>query len=647
MPLEKDFYDLQVHSLQGQKIAGLKEKSLSAEQIFVEIPATSTIPEQYFSPIFFLETDGRDPVTAIVTPLWNIYRQKRIGYLVCVIHLGTVLMDLARTYQGAIAETQMEKYLTLIDQKGVGLEIPWQLLKSIQTDFTTLNDLSSLQLISNVHGGLPERHIGKHLCKNGREMFGQSFPLSSTGWTTLIELSAADAMQPIQILEGKLLGLVLVVTLSTVVLLFFPIQYLIRPLNELQRMAFRIKEGDFSARNQIQTQDEIGHLAKTFNLMAEAVEERTRNLEKTAADLKKRERELREEHHRLNTVVSSMQDGLILLDNTGRIILSNKAAEPIMQVLLGKADGLRVRKCDAHLEVQRDCIACLLHHNQANSCVLDVADRIYEVNSAILSDEDGRAGKVLVARDITERILMSERQMHQEQLAVLGKTAAVVAHEMNSPLAAISMYNQMMEAELPPDSPFREHVEVIKRNTLACQQIIKDLLSYARIPQPKIEEIDLHDILDHVIRFLQPFHKEKRFDITKIFQAPQTRFLGDATQMQQVFVNLLLNAIQALPQKEGKIEISTTNEGEDLIVDIFDNGSGIDPKLQPNIFEPFFTTKKQAGTGLGLSIARRIAVAHGGDVVLVESRPGSTHFRVKIPLKFKNGQLEHDTLPTL
>ncbi|RMD91489.1 MAG: hypothetical protein D6814_18165, partial [Calditrichaeota bacterium] len=129
LPLEKDFYDLQIYSLNHKKLVGLQENSLYASQIFNPVPAGTNAPSQYFSPIAVLNVGTQAPMSAVVTPLWDIYKKQKIGYLVCVIHLGRVIREVASTYQDVIARTKMEKYLTLIDQNGAGLEVPWQFLK--------------------------------------------------------------------------------------------------------------------------------------------------------------------------------------------------------------------------------------------------------------------------------------------------------------------------------------------------------------------------------------------------------------------------------------------------------------------------------------------------------------------------------------
>ncbi|MCG8604904.1 ATP-binding protein, partial [bacterium] len=257
-------------------------------------------------------------------------------------------------------------------------------------------------------------------------------------------------------------------------------------------------------------------------------------------------------------------------------------------------------------------------------------DKVYEVISSKLPSPNGSPGKVLVARDITERERMNEQQAHQERLAVLGRTAAVVAHEMNNPLAAISMYNQMMEQELSKNSPFHEHVKVISRNTQTCQRIIRELLDYARTPQPKVGEVDLAQVVQDAIHLLSPLYNKKKVSIEYDCQIADTVIWGDATHLQQVFVNLLDNAMQSIDSNDGRILV-TLGEipyREQVYVDVQDNGPGISPADQAEIFEPFFTTKSSGGTGLGLPTAKRIITAHGGDLSLLKTESGETVFRV-------------------
>ena len=641
LPLIAEFFDLQVLDSHYSTLVSI---GLPFEKVKQYFQLDSSLNQTRFSAILPPDSVNPFPSLAIITPLWDIKRQGKIGNLLCLVNLEQLINNLAREYTNTLVGGQLEKSLTFIDPLGGHLEIPWHYFEQQNTQdagHSYKKGIISLKYFPTSPQNAPYLHKGRHICKNGQDMFGQSYPLRSTGWNTLIELNARDVLKPIDVLEGNLLGVALIVAISTLLLLFFPVQFVIRPLGELQRVAFRIKEGDFSARVDIDSEDEIGNLAKSFNLMAEAIEEYTTRLKQTAQDLKKREQELRIQHDRLNTVVHSMSDGLILLNNENKVVLHNKAALPFVK-LLNSQTGILKRKCDHNdLTKYKNCLSCLLDTSIRTSCVLTIGDSIYEVITTQLPSINGSAGKVLVSRDITEREKMNERQAHQDRLAVLGKTAAVVAHEMNSPLAAISMYNQMMERELPEGSPFSEHVEVIKRNTQTCQRIIQQLLDYARTPQPKIQQINLHQITENVIHFLQPIYKNKNVEVTAHLTAENPMILGDATQIQQILMNLILNAIQAVPEKSGKIQISSSQfiEKNALIIEIKDNGTGIDDKYKTEIFEPFFTTKSTGGTGLGLSTARRIAQAHGGDIFLKHSEPGLTIFQIQLPLTLKSSKI--------
>jgi signal transduction histidine kinase len=632
LPLVDEFVDLQIFDLNGDKVVGVVDSTHSIQGY---IQAGLQQENQQFSSIIVPGPVAKFPSTAIITPLWDIEMSRQIGYLVCVVNLISVINNTAIDYAEGISEARMEKYLSFVDQKGVALEVPWWYLKRLQpaSGERGREEGVGVKVIPARSGLKPALHVGRHACQNGKDMLGESYPLNSAGWSTLIELDAHAALRPLSILEGKLLGVALAVALTTLVLLFFPIQYVVKPLGELQRMALRVKDGDFSVRNRIDSQDEFGHLARTFNMMTEAIEERIRRLEQTAADLQKREGELRIQHDRMQAVVHSMRDGLILLSHRGEIALSNAAAEPIIEKLNHVTEKEIVRKCELHPSADRDCVHCLLDTGRTTSCELSLNDRIYEVISSQLPSSNGAAGKVLVARDITERERMNGQQAHQERLAVLGRSAAVVAHEMNNPLAAISMYNQMMRDELPQDSSFHEHVKVISRNTQTCRRIIQELLDYARTPQPEAGEVDLLAIVRDAIRLLSPLHNRRGIAVEQHVETSNVLMWGDATHLQQVFVNLLDNAMQAIVADEGRISVTIgeLSSREQLFVDIVDNGPGIAPGAEAEIFEPFFTTKSSGGTGLGLPTAKRIIDVHGGDLLLLKSKNGETIFRVILP----------------
>ena len=622
LPLEKGISRLVLHDPDGERLLGVGMPD--QDSILQRLPAFA--PDSVHVKILADKGgEGHSPVVAFTAPLWNIDHTRIVGYLTSLVDARGMLSPVLNRHGIIRDDSPGEKELTIIGPGNRGIRIPHQVITGRLPGESGAN--STAGMISRLQPGelprLPE-HQGKHIHGNGHLYFAAAFPMHNTGWTALVEIDAESAFFPISELEGKFLGTGISIGFATLLLLYFPVQFLVRPLNRLTEMAKRIKDGDFSARVSIGSSDEIGRLAEMFNHMAAAVEQRTRNLQKTARDLHRRESELR-------TVVEAMQDGLVLLDWKNDIKLSNQAAEPIRQLLDGTVKDFSVRRCGQDGGTVGDCRHCLLTAGMTGTCNLTIDGTIYEVLSTALPVTRDQGGKVLVARDITERERMHQQQTQEERLAVLGKVSAVVAHELNSPLAAISMYGQMMQRELADDSAFQEHTEVILRNTESCQRIIEDILDYAKTPRPEITEVNPNALVRDVLRFLKPVYENKEVSLQYYPAGGNPEIEGDRKQLQQIMVNLIMNAIQAIPDGEGVITITARDKDQELEIDVQDNGKGIPRDQAEKIFEPFYTTKSVGGTGLGLSTARSIARTHGGELSLLTSTPGKTLFRLTLP----------------
>jgi signal transduction histidine kinase len=353
----------------------------------------------------------------------------------------------------------------------------------------------------------------------------------------------------------------------------------------------------------VETRDEIGRLAAAFNRMADAVARRTTDLA-TAAE------EARAERARLSAVIAAMQDALVVSDATGKPVIANAAAAP----LLGPAP---------------DAVA-------PPDGLVPRGERLFEVRSAPLPGPHGEAaGRLVVARDVTERVAEDERRLHHDRLAVLGEAAAVMAHELNNPLAAMLMFNGMLEDELPPASPLREYAAVIRRNGESCKRSIRSLLDYATEAAAEATTLDLAAVLADVLRFLRPLAERSRFTFSLRVEAAETSLVGDETRLRQVFVNLLVNAVQAAGAEPGSAEIVVRAADDGLLVDVADDGPGIPQAARDAIFRPFFTTKPRGqGTGLGLPTALRIAELHGGGIELLPKGPPGATFRVRLARRY-------------
>lgn len=251
----------------------------------------------------------------------------------------------------------------------------------------------------------------------------------------------------------------------------------------------------------------------------------------------------------------------------------------------------------------------------------------------------GRTLEEKVRERTDELAAMQARVSQSERLASLGMLAAGVAHEINNPLGAILALTTLTAEELPEGSPNHENLTEVVRQADRCRDIVKGLLQFSRQSKGNLEPVNLNDVLRNTLSLLQ---KQSIFFNVKLvcqFADPLPSVIADRSQMQQVFLNILMNALQAMDER-GSIRVETRHEplAEFVEVSISDTGRGIPPDQIGRIFDPFFTTKKSgAGTGLGLSIAYGIVTTHRGSIS-VRSEPGAgSTFVVRLPTEFRSG----------
>ncbi len=228
---------------------------------------------------------------------------------------------------------------------------------------------------------------------------------------------------------------------------------------------------------------------------------------------------------------------------------------------------------------------------------------------------------------------------------------AGVAHEVNNPLSSISAFAQLLLRDGGLTQAQHDSIEVIKSETLRASQVVKDLLAFARRSEPQREALDLNALVTRTLRMrgYQFSANKVRPDLVLATELPAV--IGDARQLQQVCLNLVTNAIQAMaPLGGGSLVVTTrvVEGGECVVLEMSDTGPGIPDGARAHIFEPFFTTKKEGeGTGLGLSVSYGIISAHGGTIEVAESSPAGTTFRVVLPAAAAQaaGTREVDSLP--
>jgi hypothetical protein len=240
--------------------------------------------------------------------------------------------------------------------------------------------------------------------------------------------------------------------------------------------------------------------------------------------------------------------------------------------------------------------------------------------------------RVLVVEDMTDRIRAERALAERERLASLGVLAAGVAHEVNTPLTGISSFTQMLLEQAEPDDPRTRLLEKIERQTFRAAKIVNGLLNLARPARVDRGPVDLHAVVSDVLSLLEHQFKTGRIQVRKEFAPRAPVVEGSEYKLQQVFLNLFLNARDAMP-KGGWLTIATRASGDAAVVEVADTGSGIAPEHLSRIYDPFFTTKAIGqGTGLGLSITYGILQEHGGSIACESAVGQGTRFQVTLPL---------------
>jgi len=237
--------------------------------------------------------------------------------------------------------------------------------------------------------------------------------------------------------------------------------------------------------------------------------------------------------------------------------------------------------------------------------------------------------------------------LYKEKLASMGQLAAGVAHELNNPLGTILLFSDVMFKELPKESPHSIDLEMIVSEAIRCKTIVANLLNFSRQQVVLAKDVDIHTLLDHVIDEVNYQPAFKHVVIVRNYHLDQPTFQADPAQLQQVFINLLNNAAEAI-KGDGTVSLATRQvDGKWIEIDVSDTGIGIPEKNLGKLFTPFFTTKPLGeGTGLGLSIIYGIIKMHRGQITVQSEVGKGTTFTVTLPVRFLEGKLAPSTPKT-
>jgi len=343
------------------------------------------------------------------------------------------------------------------------------------------------------------------------------------------------------------------------------------------------------------------------------------------------------------TTFDGMQDCVSVHDTTGKIIRANTALarrlKTIPQAVIGRycSDVYNPsggdRKCCRHIHTRKP------ENVVIEEVELPSMDGIFQISITPWYDKNNQiAGSIHVAKDISNEKLLHQKLIQSEKLSAIGGLISGIAHELNNPLTGVMGYSQLLQMRMDIDYKARESLSKINSLAERCQKIVQNLLSFARKQKPERILSDINDILNKTLELRNYEMQVNNIELTAELDPKLPKTIADAHQLQQVFLNIITNAEQAMLNAcgRGRLTIRTrSNHRKGFItIEIIDNGPGIPEKYQTRIFDPFFTTKDVgSGTGLGLSLSYGIIKEHGGDI-FIKSRAGNkgTHFFIEIPV---------------
>lgn len=344
-------------------------------------------------------------------------------------------------------------------------------------------------------------------------------------------------------------------------------------------------------------------------------------------------------------ILHNLASGVLTLDPSGRVTWVNPAAERLLGTAAAEMVGRDVRDfalpgtplrqlLDDALEQRR-----YANDREFSHQVPGREPRRLRVSSLELETETGSRNIVVLMRDISEVHHLLQQVIRAEKFAALGTLASAIAHEVKNPLSALDLHLRLLadelEAERPDRNAIRSYLGVLREEVRRLDGIVRHFLHFARPSRVVRVPLDLRSVVDDVLALVKPEIRRRRIAVTCSWPASCPMVCGDRDKLQQVFLNLVLNAIQAMPDGgalhvSAQVALPEASQVPHVAVTVADTGIGMPPDVLPRIFDPYFTTRKD-GLGLGLAIVHRIVDDHGGSLA-AESREGmGTSITVTLP----------------
>ncbi|MBN2328544.1 MAG: HAMP domain-containing protein [Candidatus Omnitrophica bacterium] len=421
-------------------------------------------------------------------------------------------------------------------------------------------------------------------------------------------------------------GISLVIIISAAILFSRTIS---RPIMELADAARQMAEGDFGVRVQAKGMEEHRILSFAFNQLASRIQVQLKQLREKARELEASNRELSQTQHFLENILSNIRTGVMSIDRTGRIGHINAVGENMLH-----ADNWNQKKIT-------DVISCASFLNpityslrqgvsiQENEVPYELQNgEIIPMQVSIVPvlEANELNGLVVTFHDLSAIRQLEEQIRRQDRLVALGRMAAGVAHEIRNPLGIIRGSAELLRNRFAGQQGEEELANFILEEVHRLSRVVNDFLLFARPPEPHFDEVPVERLFDEMVEYFNKQPMEGAYElITEAGESPS--IAADLHLCRQVFLNLFINAQQAMPAGGRIILRATALSAQEVAVEVEDEGAGIHPDQIDKIFDPFYTSK-DSGSGLGLSLVHQIAASHGGRVEVDSVLGKGSRFRL-------------------
>jgi two-component system sensor histidine kinase AtoS len=430
--------------------------------------------------------------------------------------------------------------------------------------------------------------------------------------------------------ELIVLGLVILGPLMVAVFGFKTLSGFANPIRALLVATKHLKAGELD-HTVSGLKDEFAELASAFNEMARSLQHRLK--------------EVSENESRYRLLFESAGDAIFILDaegeNAGRIVSANRAAAAMHGYSVEELLSMNIRDVDApdaaakfveriEQALKGDWITAQIEHVKKDGTVFPV-----EISAGMFEFNDHKY-ILAIDRDLTERHRAAEMLQRTIHLRAVGELAAGLAHEIKNPLAGIKITMETLaeESSLAPDD--RKVLSRVVGEINRIDVLIRGLLNFARPPKPHFMPVDVNAVLDGAAQLVMQDRVQvdgvsRTIDVVRNFEPDLPEIIADPMQLRQVFMNLLINAVDSMPEG-GSLTMNTRCDAASRVmhVSISDTGQGMSAEVRDRVFQPFYTTKA-GGTGLGLAISKRLIEEHGGWISVDSSAGRGTKFTVTIP----------------